>query len=224
VVKTTDFGATWTSVTGDLPRRAVDVIVEDPGDQDTLLAGTSGGVFLSIDGGQRWVALKGNMPTVPVTDLAIHPREHDLVVGTYGRGLYVANLEWLAEARRGALDEALHFFAVRPRPLPRDGPWGNFEFYGDRHLIVPNDENLLFEFFLKERAPGKAKVTIADPSGATIRTVETEARAGFNRVEWDMRVGRGAFAAPGDYTVTLQVGDRTLAQKARILDSRSTGL
>ena len=76
---------------------------------------------MSLDGGTRWVALKGNMPTVPVTDLVIHPRELDLIVATYGRGLYVANTRWLAEAKKGALDEDVHFFAVAPRPVPRRG-------------------------------------------------------------------------------------------------------
>ena len=87
VMKTTDFGKTWTSVAGNLPDRSLDVVVEDLKDQDILFAGTDKGVFATLDGGRNWVAFKGNMPTVPVTDMVIHPREHDLVVATYGRGL-----------------------------------------------------------------------------------------------------------------------------------------
>ena len=115
ILKTTDFGATWTVDLRQPADRAIDVIVEDPKDTDILFAGTDKGVYVSLDGGRRWVALKGNMPTVPVTDMLIHPREHDLVVATYGRGLYVANTRWLAEAKEGALDEPAHFFAVQPR-------------------------------------------------------------------------------------------------------------
>jgi photosystem II stability/assembly factor-like uncharacterized protein len=217
IVKTTDFGATWTVVSGNLPDQSVDVVVEDPGDRDVLFAGTNKGVFVSLDAGRVWMPMKGNMPTVPVTDMLVHPREHDLVVATYGRGLYVANVAWLAEAKAGALGEAAHFFAVRPKPVPGDGAWGNFELYGDRQLIVQNDDELHFDFFLKEKPAGRVKATVATAAGGTIRTLEAEARAGMNRISWNMRMGRGAFAAPGEYIVTLEAGGQKLTQKARIV-------
>jgi photosystem II stability/assembly factor-like uncharacterized protein len=217
VMKTTDFGATWSSVAGDLPAQAVDVLVEDPKDKDILFAGTNKGVFVSLNGGQAWTALKGNMPTVPVTDMLVHPREHDLVVATYGRGLYVANIDWLAEVKAGALGEPVHLFAVKPRQAPGEGAWGNFELYGDRQLIVANDDEINVQFFLRDAPAGKVKVTIVNAAGATVRTIEAEGRAGINRVSWDMRAGRGAFAPPGDYTVTLQVGDRKAVQKTQVL-------
>ena len=217
IMKTTDFGATWVAVSGNLPNQAVDVLVEDPKDKDILFAGTNKGVFVSLNGGQAWTPMKGNMPSVPVTDMLVHPREHDLVVATYGRGLYVLNVDWLAEAKAGALDEPAHFFAIRPRQVPGEGAWGNFELYGDRQLIVPNDEELTFDFFLKEKPAGKVKVTVTNAAGSTVRAIEAEAQPGMNRVSWDMRAGRGAFAGPGDYTVTVEAGDRKLTQKARIL-------
>jgi len=217
VMKTTDFGATWTSVAGDMPDRAVDVVVEDLKDTDILYIGTNKGVFATIDGGRRWVAFKGNMPTVPVTDMVIHPRENDLIVASYGRGLWVTNVGWLGEAKGGALDKDVHLFAIRPRPIPPEGPWGNWELYGDRHLIVPNDDGVNVDFFLKAKPAEKVKVTVADAAGTTLRTIEAEAKAGLNRVTWDLGAGRGRRAAPGEYTVTLKVGERTLTQKARVV-------
>ena len=157
VMKTTDFGATWTSISGNLADRAIDVIVEDLKDPDILFVGSNKGVYVSLDGGRRWVALKGNMPTVPVTDMLIHPRERDLIVATYGRGLYVAGTAWLAEAKQGAFDGDAHFFAVQPRPLPPPGALGNFEFYGDRTLLVPNDDGAELRLLPEEqgRRPGE---------------------------------------------------------------------
>jgi photosystem II stability/assembly factor-like uncharacterized protein len=216
VMKTTDFGETWTSVAGNLPEQSVDVVVEDPADKDVLYAGTQKGVFVSIDGGRVWTALNGNMPTVPVTDMLVHPREHDLVVATYGRGVYVANMDWIAEAKAGALAEAAHLFAIRPRPLPRDGAWGNFELYGDRQLIVPNDDEVVIDFFLAEKPVGKVKITVAGKPDSATRIFEVEAHQGMNRATWDMRFGRGAWAAPGEYTVTLEAAGRKLTQKARV--------
>lgn len=217
ILRTTDFGATWTLLTGGLPNQAVDVVLEDTKDQQILFAGASGGVFVSVDGGQAWTALKGNMPTVPVTDMVIQPREHDLVVATYGRGLYVANVNWVNEVKQGAFGKAAHFFAVKARPTPPEGPWGNFEFYGDRVLLVDNDEGLNLEFFLKDKPAGKVAISIAGADGKEVHKFEADARAGLNRVAWDMRVGRGRMAPAGEYTVTLRVGETTLQQKARIL-------
>jgi hypothetical protein len=217
VLKTTDFGATWTSIAGNLVDRAVDAIVEDLTDPDILYIGSHKGVHVSVDAGRRWVSLKGNMPTVPVTDMLIHPRERDLVVATYGRGLYVANTLWLAEARKGAFDEPAHFFAVQPRPVPLPGAIGNFEFYGDRQLIVPNDDGLNFDYYLKSKAEGAVKITVADAAGTAIRTIDGPGSAGMNRATWNMGGGRGRAVEPGEYTVTLQVGGQKLVQKARVL-------
>ncbi|HEY3383714.1 MAG TPA: FlgD immunoglobulin-like domain containing protein [Vicinamibacterales bacterium] len=217
VMKTTDYGATWTSIAANLQQRAVDVIVEDVKDPEILYLGTNRGVYVSLDTGRSWTALKGNMPTVPVTDMLIHPRERDLVVASYGRGLWVANTSWLAEVKQGALSGDSHFFAVIPRPLPGDGAWGNYELYGDRHLVVPNDDGLNFDYFLKNKAEGKITVSVSDAAGKEVRALEGTGAAGLNRVSWDMTTGRNRQAQPGEYTVTLHVGDKTLTQKARIL-------
>jgi len=216
VMKTTDFGATWTPLAGTLADRAIDVIVEDVNDPDILIIGSNKGVHVSIDGGRHWTALKGNMPTVPVTDLVIHPLEQDLIVATYGRGLYVANIRWLAEARQGAFTEGAHFFAVQARPLPPDGAIGNYELYGDRHLVVPNDDGLNFDYFLKTKVDGKVKVAITDAAGKEVKTLEGPGAAGMNRVTWDMTGARGRAVTPGEYGVTIQAGEKKLVQKVRV--------
>ena len=123
---------------------------------------------------------------------------------------------WLADARKGAFDEAAHFFPVQPRPVPQPGAIGNFEFYGDRHLIVPNDDGLNFDYYLKSKADGVVKITIADAAGTAIRTIDGPGNAGMNRATWSM-TGRGRAVEPGEYTVTLQVGGQKLVQKARVL-------
>jgi len=218
VMRTTDFGATWTSLAANLPDRAIDVIVEDVKDADILFIGSNRGVHVSLDGGRRWTAMKGNMPTVPVTDLVIHPRERDLVVATYGRGVYVANIGWLDEAKQGAFDKDTHFFRVKARPTPPAGAIGNFELYGDRQLIVPNDEGLEFEYYLKAKADGgTVKIAIVDASGKDVRTIEGTGHAGMNRVAWDITGARGRAVAPGEYTVTIQAGEKKMVQKAVVL-------
>jgi photosystem II stability/assembly factor-like uncharacterized protein len=90
LLKSTDRGRTWTSMSGNLPERgSVYVVVEDPEKSGLLFAGTEFGVFFTVDGGKAWVKLEGGLPTVAVRDIAIQRREHDLVIATFGRGFYV---------------------------------------------------------------------------------------------------------------------------------------
>ena len=88
--KSTDAGRTWTSIKGNLPaNQPVWGIAEDHVNPNLLFAGTEFGLFFSVDGGQKWIQLRGGLPTIQVRDLAIQKRENDLVLGTFGRGIYI---------------------------------------------------------------------------------------------------------------------------------------
>ena len=101
--KTTDYGATWTSIGRGLPDQPINVVWQDRQNPRLLFVGNDKGVWVSIDDGARWVRMKGNMPNVPVHDLLVHPRERDLIVGTYGRGdLHHGRVGAAAAGREGA--------------------------------------------------------------------------------------------------------------------------
>jgi photosystem II stability/assembly factor-like uncharacterized protein len=90
LLKSTDAGKTWKGVKGDLPARgSVLAIAEDHKDPDLLFAGTEFGLFVTVDGGKKWLRLKNGLPTIAVRDLAIQRQENDLAVGTFGRGIYI---------------------------------------------------------------------------------------------------------------------------------------
>ncbi len=90
LLKSADRGKSWTSIAGDLPARGtVYTVAEDPGKPGLLVCGTEFGLFFTIDGGKKWVRLRGGMPTINVRDLAFQTRENDLVVATFGRGFRV---------------------------------------------------------------------------------------------------------------------------------------
>jgi photosystem II stability/assembly factor-like uncharacterized protein len=219
VFKTTDHGATWTSITGNLPSRPVNVIVEDREKADLLFVGTDMGVFVSIDGGRDWARLKANMPnSVTVHDMVIHPREGDLVVGTYGRGIWVTNVLPLREMTPQVFEQDLFFFRVRPRARLNEGAWGNYDLYGDRYVVTENEPNgLIFEYYVKDKSPAKAALTIADLSGTVVRKIEGPAEAGLNRAVWNLDVGNRRFAEPGDYIVTIEAAGKRATQRARVL-------
>ena len=90
LLKTTDAGRTWTSLSANLPKNGpVLAIAEDHVNPNLLFTGTEFGLWFSIDAGQKWIQLKGGMPTIAVRDLVIQKRENDLVIGTFGRGIYI---------------------------------------------------------------------------------------------------------------------------------------
>jgi photosystem II stability/assembly factor-like uncharacterized protein len=86
----TDYGNTWKSIAGNLPPSPVNVVREDPKNSNVLYAGTDLGIYINKNKGASWQSLRGNLPaTVSVQDLFIHPRDNKLVIGTYGRSVWV---------------------------------------------------------------------------------------------------------------------------------------
>lgn len=232
--KTTDSGKTFTAIRGNLPNSPINVVVQDRKSRDLLIVGNDVGVFVSIDGGAAWTPLKGNLPTVAVHDLTIHPRENDLVLGTYGRAIWTGDITPLQELSREMLDKPAHLFDVEPRARYGFGVQGmNYHLFGDKYLEVPNEpEALVINYYLKADAPAAAKITVKDPSGRVLRESEGPAKAGLNRglVNLGGGGGRGgagggrgrggpAPAAPltiGDYTVTVDVAGQSLTKPARV--------
>ena len=88
IYKSTDHGKTFTSIAANVPAGPVNVIREDPTDPGTLYIGTDFGAFVSTNGGRSWQVLGGNLPSTQVSDLQVHPRDHLIVIATYGRGMW----------------------------------------------------------------------------------------------------------------------------------------
>ena len=115
LLKSTDAGRTWTPLQNNLPENgAVLALAEDPGDASLLFAGTEFGLYFSNDGGQKWTRLRGGLPTIAVTDLAIQSQMNDLVVATFGRGFYVLDdYTPLRQATAEALAKPAALYPVR---------------------------------------------------------------------------------------------------------------
>jgi photosystem II stability/assembly factor-like uncharacterized protein len=230
VYRTDDFGATWRALTATLPAAApANVIVEDHTNPDLLFLGTDRGLFASIDGGARWVLFRANMPIVPVRDLVIHPRENDLVVGTYGRGVWVADITPLQEMAEEILSRPRHLFEPKPRGLRIESGWGNYRLMGHDILYTPNEPNgMEIVYWQREASRDPVTIRINDAAGNTVRTLETEPGVGLRRVFWNLRgdspqtegggggrqQGGGQVVEPGEYTLILSSGGQELRAKA----------
>jgi photosystem II stability/assembly factor-like uncharacterized protein len=124
-----DYGKSWKSIKGNLPEEPVNVIREDPVNADILYLGTDLTVYVSIDRGGSWYSLRNDLPTNAVYDLRIHPREHELIIATHGRGIFIASVKHLQQMTVGMLKKPFHLFPLpaevhitgpfrRPTPVP----------------------------------------------------------------------------------------------------------
>ncbi len=159
VLKSADLGRTWTSIASDLPPRgSVYALAEDHVRKDLLFAGTEFGVFASLDGGRRWRKLGSGLPTIAVRDIAVQERESDLVLGTFGRGLYILDdYAPLREMTAGITARDGHLFAVKAAWLFMEkqplGGLGSKEkgFQGESYFAAPNPPvAATFTSFLRE--------------------------------------------------------------------------
>ncbi|HRH02332.1 MAG TPA: glycosyl hydrolase [Bacteroidia bacterium] len=115
LMKSTDAGKTWMSITSNLPARgSVYSFAEDHVNANLLFVGTEFGLFFSNDGGQKWIQLKGGLPTIAIRDIAIQKREDDLVLASFGRGFYILdNYSLLRTVKKEDLEKPITLFPVK---------------------------------------------------------------------------------------------------------------
>jgi photosystem II stability/assembly factor-like uncharacterized protein len=238
VFATNDYGQSWRSLAASLPAgEVVNCITEDPRNPDVLYLGTESGLFVTLDRGRGWVRLKGNLPTVPIDEITIHPRDNDLLLATHGRSLWILDdLSPIQEAAAAAGAQA-HLFSVDPAvQLLLKNDFAGYP--GDRAFWGRNPEaGATVLYWLREDAE-EISLSILDESGAVVRAWSAEelgdARAaGLNKVPWDLRhqpldaaggggqpegrrSGRpspGPYVLPGDYQVELVVGGQVVGTR-----------
>jgi hypothetical protein len=156
ILKSTDRGRSWGSVAGDLPdRHVLWSIVEDHVQPGLLFAGTELGLFFTLDGGGRWVALEGGMPTVAIRDLEIQQRENDLVAASFGRGFFILDdYTPLRHITPTTLEQEAALFPVKKtwmylqsQPLG----WGEKAAQGHGLFTAPNPPfGAVFTYYLRD--------------------------------------------------------------------------
>jgi photosystem II stability/assembly factor-like uncharacterized protein len=175
IYKTTDSGQTWKKISDGLPAKHplayVRAVAEDPNRKGLLFAGTGHGFYYSLDDGDHWTPLQAGLPPAQVTSVVVQKQFHDVVVSTYGRGIYVLDditpLEQMAQAGSEA---AVRLFT--PRPSYR------FSRGGGRALL---------NYSLKSAPKDPVRIEILDLSGTVIRELRAQGRPGINRASWDLR-------------------------------------
>jgi photosystem II stability/assembly factor-like uncharacterized protein len=197
VFRTTDFGRTWQALATPDVTGYAHVIKEDLVSRDLLLLGTESGLFISLDGGKAWAHDTAGIPSVAVRDIAIHPRDHDVVLATHGRALYVIDdISPLRKLTAATLAADAAFLDSRPQWMVNGT--SDFGFNGDGEFIGRSPaESAVITYYLKKRHLfGDLKLEVYDSSGTRLASINGGKRKGINRVEWSMRSDAPRFA-PG---------------------------
>ncbi len=229
VFKTTDYGRTWVSISRGMPDSPVNVVIQDQKNPELLFAGTDNGLFVSLNGGKEWLPFQNNMPRVKVTDLIIHPREGDLVAGTYGRGIWITNIWPLRELNLLPAEAGVYLFTIRPAIQKQYPVFGNYHLTGDSHLFTPNEpDEVAIYYYLRSEAKEKIKISVFDRDGNLLQELLADGRAGLNCAAWNMRragARRGdALVRPGYYRIVLEVNGKKYEQTALISKRISWGI
>ncbi len=184
VYKTIDYGQTWTSITNNLPKdEPVNVIREDHKNPNLLFVGTAKSIHVSIDSGNTWTSMRNNMPSIPIHDFCIHPRENDLVVGTFGRSIWIADISPLQELTPEVLAKEEHLFDIESQVLwilaeqtQVAAALQNFHGENAAHGVVVN-------YYLKNKVQDEVKVKVYRGTWL-VNEYTGSGNPGLNSVQW----------------------------------------
>jgi hypothetical protein len=247
IYKTADFGKTWTKLSDNLPKGPLAyarVIAENPNRKGMLFVGTGNALYYSLTDGASWKPLQQGLPAAPVSWVVVQKQFHDVVLATYGRGLYI--MEDITPLEQGFLEEtasAAEVQLIAPRPAYR---------------LVRGQARALLSYLLKAAPKSPVQFEILDDKGAPVRKLQTVmGHVGLNRASWDLHYQAprqvalrttppenphiweeprfanqdtraithwglaqaevGPIAAPGKYTVKMTVDGRSYTQPLEIL-------
>jgi photosystem II stability/assembly factor-like uncharacterized protein len=190
VYKTTDFGKSWTRLTIDLPAsnsNFVNQIKEDPGKKGLLWLGTDKSLYFSPDDGRHWIHLKNNLPPVPIYGIEIQKSFKDLVLGTYGRGIYILDdITPIREFSEQVQNSDAHLFSIRQayRFQPINGMKTEHSYVAGQNPPEGADIN----YYLGEKSKDSVEVWVLDAAGNKVKTIKGPNKKGIQRVYWDLRM------------------------------------
>ncbi|MCD6091581.1 MAG: hypothetical protein J7J72_08785 [Bacteroidales bacterium] len=241
IFHTKDFGKKWTNILSKEKVKGYALsFVQDPEAENLYFVGTESGLYLSIDAGKTYSKFTNKYPTVSTMDMRIHPRENDLIIGTFGRAAYIIdNIQPLRElAKEGValLDKPVYLFPIpsaemnvfKQPPGMRFGADGLF--YGENKA-----QGAMISFIANpvEKVKDSVLIEVFDAGGELMTKIRKSPKTGINRFYWrfnkkgvrfpnqakpknNLREPRGGSVLPGDYLVKLSYNGQTDSTKVNV--------
>lgn len=173
-----DYGQTWTKIGKQLPLEPVNVIREDPQNPDILYVGTDNGLYVSLDRGTNFMEMNKQLPAVAIHDLIVHPRDHQLVVGTHGRSLFIADVTALQQLTPELMAKKLHLFDI--------GKGKSRANYGKQSWFSKNEASFEFPIYVSQK--GDVSIEIQTEKGIVLYRNKTMADPGINYLTYDLTI------------------------------------
>jgi len=180
--KTENLGKSWKRMSKGLPNETINVVKEDPKNENIVYVGTDKGIYVSTDQGNEWQMLGVQMPTVPVHDLIVHPRENELVVGTHGRSVFVADVKPLQMLTDEIKNSDIHVYPMDEIKEKRS--WDSIPFRWD---YTDSQQDILPVYFWSKQA-GDAEIKISNEAGSDFLVKTIQMSNGINQWQWDYLV------------------------------------
>jgi BNR/Asp-box repeat len=199
---THDGGKTFKSIVNNLPAASpqdyLHVIREDPHNRDLLFVGSSRTAYVSIDRGQTWTRFASNLPTVPVFDLQIHPRDHEIIAATHGRSLWIADIAALEQTTPKIMAQGTYLFKPKTayqwgEPPQLNLPGNGYAQAEMTYANPPFGADIVYR--LGTAASGTVQLVISDVAGDTLAKLNGPGAVGLHRVNWNFQSARPRTAA-----------------------------
>jgi hypothetical protein len=199
---TNDGGRSFRSIVNNLPQSSpadyLHVIREDPHNRDLLFVGSSRSAYVSIDRGATWTKFSDNLPTVPVFDLQIHPRDHELIAATHGRSIWIVDIAALEQLTPKIVAQGTYLFKPKTAYQWGEGPQlalpGNG--YGQSDMTYANPPyGTDIVYRLGSASSGNVRLIVSNVSGDTIATLNGPGGAGVHHVTWNFQEAQRRVAA-----------------------------
>lgn len=239
-----DYGQNWTAIGKDLPVEPLNVVKEDPHNENILYVGSDHGLYVSLDRGQSFMLMNNGLPAVAVHDVVVHPREKDIIVGTHGRSLYKAGGSELEQLTPELLAQDLKVFDIEP--VRHSGNWGR----QSAQWREPSEPEISIPIYAK--SSGEATLVIKSSEGLELSAFTRDCTQGLNYLPYSLTVDVEKMEAyqqelsdkkkkeeeeiklekaddgklylqPGVYTIVVKMGEREAEGKLEVRAGRGGG-
>lgn len=180
VYRSDNYGKNWKKIGVNLPKEPVNVIKEDTNDENILYLGTDAGLYVSLDRGNTFMPVTGNLPNVPVHDIAIHPTEDEIIAGTHGRSIYIADINPIREYRKLKTKDKIEIFSFDDVIYNPD--WGNRNYYWKFNLPEP----MKIPFYITKEA--SVNINVYTEKGIKVYEDSLGYGGGINYISYDLSV------------------------------------
>ena len=212
-------GESWESITSNLPKHPLNVILEDPDFENIIYAGTYRGVYVSTNRGENWTYFGSGLPDASIADLIIEKNSKDLIVATHGRGIYKVNLKpFYQQVNRK--EASNYLFDVETIISPK---------LRDTHKDVDEQsiKKIPFTFWLN--TPEKIELSITNAKDSIIWTTSVNGQKGINQYRWNLITKEETSDLPyfihyksyikkGEYNLLLKNSEGILTKKIKVID------